>query len=335
MNSPLPAFEPHLPTSLNEVTQLVQAELNAAERLIQSNLASDVATVASIGEYIVKSGGKRLRPMTAVLVARALGHRTEEVVTLAVLLEFLHTATLLHDDVVDHSQRRRGRKTVNLLWGNAPSVLVGDFLYSRSFQLMVQLGRMDIMSVISEATNLIAAGEVKQLEHVRDPDLSEADYVDIIRCKSALLFQAAAETGATLANANLDEIEAARLFGLHFGLAYQLMDDLLDYAGDSDQLGKNVGDDLREGKPTLPLIFAMRYSSEEDAKLIRTAIRDQSADDTSQIMDIVHQSGALGYTRANALAQTHLAKSSLFRLPPSRYRDGLNHLADIALERIQ
>ena len=200
---------------------------------------------------------------------------------------------------------------------------------------MVQLERMDIMSVISEATNLIAAGEVKQLEHVRDPDLSEAAYMDIIRCKSALLFQAAAETGATLANASLDEIEAARLFGLHFGLAYQLMDDLLDYAGDSDQLGKNVGDDLGEGKPTLPLIFAMRYSSEENAKLIRDAIRHQSAENTTQIMEIVNLSGALGYTKANAIAQTHLAKSSLFRLPPSRYRDGLNHLADIALERIQ
>lgn len=335
MSSPYPAIEPHLPPSFSEVTRLVQSELTAAEKLIQSNIESDVATVASIGVYIVESGGKRLRPMTAILVARALGHRGEDVVTLAVLLEFLHTATLLHDDVVDRSQRRRGRKTVNLLWGNAPSVLVGDFLYSRSFQLMVQLGRMDIMSVISEATNLIAAGEVKQLEHVRDPDLSEADYMDIIRCKSALLFQAAAESGATLARANADETEASRLFGLHFGLAYQLMDDLLDYAGDSDQLGKNVGDDLREGKPTLPLIFAMRYSSDEHATLIRKAIREQSAEDSEQIMEIVKQSGALGYTRANALAQTHLAKSSLFRLPPSRYRDGLNHLADIALERIQ
>ena len=308
--------------------------MDEAERLIQSNLASDVATVASIGEYIVESGGKRLRPMTAVLVARALGSRGDEVVTLAVLLEFLHTATLLHDDVVDRSHRRRGKKTVNLLWGNAPSVLVGDFLYSRAFQLMVQLGRMDIMAVISEATNLIAAGEVKQLEHVRDPELSEADYMDIIRCKSALLFQAAAETGATLADASSDEIEAARMFGLHFGLAYQLMDDLLDYAGDSEELGKNVGDDLREGKPTMPLIFAMRYSSDEESQLIHHAIREQSAADTPRIMGIVKSSGALGYTRANALAQTHLAKGALFRLPPSRFRDGLNLLADIAIERI-
>ena len=304
------------------------------ETLIESNLASDVDTVAEIGKYIVESGGKRLRPLIAVLVARALGHSGFDVVKLAVLLEFLHTATLLHDDVVDHSRRRRGRKTVNLIWGNAPSVLVGDFLYSRAFQLMVEIGRMDVMAVISEATNLIAAGEVKQLEHIGDPELSESDYMDIIRCKSALLFQAASATGATIANPNPEDTEAARVFGLHFGLAYQLMDDLLDYAGDSDTLGKNVGDDLAEGKPTLPLIFAMRYSSKEKAELIRHAIRDRTAENSEKILTIVRDSGALGYTRTNALAQTHLAKSSLYHLPPNRYRDGLLDLCDIAFERI-
>ena len=331
----LPVAEHPQPLKFSEVTQLIQTELNAIEDLIRSNLNSDVETVAQIGAYIVDSGGKRLRPIMAVLVARALGSSGSDVVKLAVLIEFLHTATLLHDDVVDKSHRRRGRKTVNLLWGNAPSVLVGDFLYSRAFQLMVELGRMDIMAVISDATNLIAAGEVKQLENVGNADLSEADYMEIIRSKSALLFQAAAETGATVAAAGTDDVEAARLFGLHFGLAYQLMDDLLDYAGDSDTLGKNIGDDLSDGKTTLPLIFAMRYSSAEKADLIRTAICDQSANETQQVMDIVKDSGALGYTRANALAQTHLAKSALYRLPPSRFRDGLNQLADLAFNRIQ
>ncbi len=335
MNNPIPISDSHVADSFSEITYLVHEEIEAAEHLIRENLKTDVDTVSTIGEYIVESGGKRLRPITAILIARALDYQQHDLIHLAVLIEFLHTATLLHDDVVDSSKRRRGRKTVNLLWGNAPSVLVGDFLYSRAFQLMVEVGRMDIMAVISEATNLIAAGEVKQLEHVGNPDLGEAEYMEIIRCKSALLFQAAAETGATLANAGQDEVEAARLFGLHFGLAYQLIDDMLDYAGDSVQLGKNVGDDLAEGKPTLPLIFAMRYSADEQAETIRTAIRNHSASELEQIMQIVKQSGALGYTRANAIAQTHLAKSSLYRLPPSRYRDGLNRMADLALDRIQ
>ncbi|MYD44451.1 MAG: octaprenyl diphosphate synthase [Gammaproteobacteria bacterium] len=305
------------------------------EATIRQNLNSDVATVAAIGKHIVESGGKRLRPMMAILVGRALGHSGPELITLAVLLEFLHTATLLHDDVVDVSQRRRGHKTVNLLWGNAPSVLVGDFLYSRAFQLMVELNHMQVMTVISDATNTIAEGEVKQLENVGNPDLTEAQYMDIIRCKSALLFQAATETGAVVANASSDEVEAARLFGLHFGLAYQLMDDLLDYAGDNDTLGKNVGDDLAEGKSTLPLIFAMRYGSGADAALIRQAIESKSTNDARRIIEVVRESGALGYVRTNAIAQTNLAKGALVRLPPNRYQDGLINLADIALERLQ
>lgn len=335
MNSgPLNSDQPR-PDSFVEVAQLVQPEMAAVEASIRANLTSDVETVSAIGEYIVAAGGKRLRPMMAILVARALGNESDSVVTLAVLLEFLHTATLLHDDVVDSSHRRRGRKTVNLLWGNAPSVLVGDFLYSKAFQLMVELNRMDIMAVISDATNTIAAGEVKQLEHIGDPDLNENEYMDIIRCKSALLFQAATEAGAVVANAREEDIEAARTFGLHFGLAYQLMDDLLDYAGESEILGKNVGDDLGEGKTTLPLIFAIRQSSSADADMIREAIRNKSPDDVDRIISIVKASGALGYARAHAIAQTNLAKNSLFRLPPNRFRDGLTRLADIALERLQ
>lgn len=333
MNASSLTVEPYLPTAFKEVRQLVAPEIDATEKLIKINLDSDVETVAAIGKHIVESGGKRLRPMMAILVARALGYQGQNVVQLAVLLEFLHTATLLHDDVVDGSQRRRGRQTVNVLWGNAPSVLVGDFLYSRAFQLMVELGSMDLLQVLSEATNVIAAGEVKQLEHIGDPFLSEADYMDIIRCKSALLFQAAAETGAVLARGTPDEVDAARTFGLHFGLSYQLMDDLLDYAGESEQLGKNVGDDLREGKPTLPLIFAIRYSSKEQSEQICDAIREKSAVNAEEIMNTVSDSGALGYTRANATAQTHLAKSALYRLTPSRFRDGLNQLTDIALAR--
>lgn len=324
-----------LPTSeaIREVFALVREEFEATNQSIEAYLASDVSTVTKIGHYIVNSGGKRLRPMMAVLVARALGHQGNDAVKLAVLIEFLHTAMLLHDDVIDQSERRRGRKTVNLIWGNAATVLVGDFLHSRAFQLMVEIGSMEIMQVIADATNLIAQGEVMQLEHIGDPDLSESEYMEIIQFKSALLFQAAAETGASLANAKPTNIEAARLFGLHFGLAYQLLDDLLDYCGESNTLGKNVGIDLAEGKTTLPLIFAMRHCSSDKADFIRQAIQDRTDSNTEQVLEIVKSSGALAYTRTNAIAQIHLAKSALIRLPPSRYRDGLMRLSDIAVER--
>ena len=271
--------------------------------------------------------------MVAVLIAKALGNQNPDVIKLAALIEFLHTATLLHDDVIDQSDRRRGHKTVNLIWGNAASVLVGDFLYSRAFQLMVELNSMNIMNVIADATNLIAEGEVKQLEHVGDANMSESDYMEIIRCKSALLFQASAETGALISNAADTEIDSARLFGLHFGLAYQLIDDLLDYDGDVSTLGKNVGIDLAEGKSTLPLIFALRHCEASKADLIRAAIVDKKDDDLEEIIHIVKSSGALAYTRTNAIAQTHLAKSALYQLPPSRYRQGLLRLSEIALER--
>lgn len=319
--------------SIQDVLDVVQDDYDATNELIAKSLESNVDTVSAIGRYIVTSGGKRLRPLLAILVSRALGFEGNEVNKLAVLIEFLHTATLLHDDVVDHSEQRRGRKTANLLWGNAESILVGDFLYSRGFQLMVELNNMAIMGVIADATNQIAEGEVKQLEHVGDANMSESDYMEVIRGKSAMLFQASSETGATIANASPTDIESARLFGLHFGLAYQLIDDMLDYGGSTETLGKKVGIDLAEGKPTLPLIFAIQHCEKEKSDRVKQAIVDKNPEVSNDVFEIVKSSGALAYTRTNAMAQTYLAKSALYRLPPNRYRQALFQLADIALTR--
>lgn len=321
-------------SELSHIRQLVKRDFEQVDALIERNLSSNVELASEISNYIVNAGGKRLRPMVALLTSRAMGYLGDNVVTLATLLEFLHTATLLHDDVVDNSSLRRGRKTANAIWGNAPSVIVGDFLYSRAFQLMVQLNRMDIMAKLSEATNLIAEGEVRQLANVGNPDLQESEYMEIIRCKSAVLFEAATETGALVANTREDTVEAARLFGLHFGLAYQLMDDLLDYAGDSSELGKNIGDDLAEGKTTLPLIFAMRNCSQEDREYLRKVIQNRFCDEPEKVISIIKSSGALGFVRTNALAQTNLSKNALYRIAPSRYRDGLESLSNLALRRL-
>ena len=258
---------------LSGVYKLVEEEFAAVNHLIPSKISSDVDLVEEIGQYIVESGGKRLRPMMVLLSSQALGYKGKQNVELAAIIEFLHTATLLHDDVVDRSGLRRGRVTANEKWGNAPSVLVGDFLYSRAFQLMVELASMDIMAVLSGATNTIAEGEVMQLTNIGNMALSEADYREVIRCKTALLFEAATHTGALLAyeaDASQDpgNIEILRKFGLHFGLAYQLVDDWLDYAGTTKAMGKNVGDDLAEGKLTLPLIQALKVAPTADQALI-------------------------------------------------------------------
>ena len=321
-------------TAFNDVRNLIKEDFDQVDELIRSNLESQVKLATEIASHIISSGGKRLRPMVSLLVARNLGYRGQKAITLATLLEFLHTATLLHDDVVDMSAMRRGRQTANAVWGNAPSIIGGDFLYSRAFQLMVQLDRMDIMSTLSNATNFIAEGELMQFENVGNPDLSESKYMEIIRSKSAILFETSSETGARIANGSLKDIENARLFGLHFGLAYQLMDDLLDYAGESDTLGKNVGDDLAEGKTTLPLIFAMRNSSKRDREFIRQAILDRHCSEPMRVIEIIKKSGSLGFVRTNALAQTNLAKTSIYRMPPNRYRNGLEKLSDAALSRV-
>ena len=326
-------------SSLTQVYQLVAEEFAAVNHLIPRKLTSDVAMVAEISQYIVESGGKRLRPMMVLLSSQALGYKGEQNVELAAIIEFLHTATLLHDDVVDRSGLRRGRVTANEKWGNAPSVLVGDFLYSRAFQLMVELASLDIMAVLSGATNTIAEGEVMQLANVGNIELSEADYREVIRCKTALLFEAATHTGALLAfeagaSKSRDHIETLRKYGLHFGLAYQLVDDWLDYAGDSKAMGKNIGDDLAEGKLTLPLIQALKTTTDAEQSLIKKALQNKSSEHMPEILAIVEKCGALAYTHDAAIAETNLALECLTLLPDTPYKNALSTLATFSLSRL-
>lgn len=323
---------------LAPVYALVADDFAAVNALIPSQLTSDVELVEEIGHYIVESGGKRLRPLLVLLAARCCGLAQatagDGYIRLATVIEFLHTATLLHDDVVDKSELRRGRATANATWGNAPSVLVGDFLYSRAFQLMVSLGSLDIMSILSDATNTIAQGEVMQLANVGNTDLGEATYREVIRCKTALLFQAAAETAGVLAAGEPARVTALRQYGLHFGLAYQLVDDWLDYAGDAQLMGKNVGDDLTEGKLTLPLIHALQQADPREAALIRRAVATRSGDSLAQVIEIVTRCGALDATRAAALEESERAIKALCALPANPFRDALESLARHCTSRL-
>ncbi len=319
--STLPFYEP------------VAGDFAAVNQLILDQLHSRVPLVEKIGHYIISAGGKRLRPLVVLLSARACGADSSEQHTLAAIIEFLHTATLLHDDVVDTSDLRRGRSTANALWGNAPSVLVGDFLYSRAFEMMVALGNMEVMQILANATNVIAEGEVLQLSKVRDANTDEATYMEVIRSKTAMLFEAASHSAAVLAGAKADQIEALREFGDALGIAFQLMDDLLDYSGDAAEMGKNVGDDLAEGKPTLPLIYTMRQGTEEQAALVRQAIQKGGTDDITPIREAVTASGALDYTARLAQQHADRAIALLDTLPASEYRDALEQLARFAVKR--
>ncbi len=318
--------------ALKPVYTLVHDDFAAMNALIPSKLTSDVKLVEEIGTYIVESGGKRLRPLMVLLTAGALGYDGKLHIRLAAIIEFLHTATLLHDDVVDHSGMRRGKLTANEKWGNAPSVLVGDFLYSRAFQLMVEVGSMDIMRVLSAATNTIAEGEVMQLANVGNVNISESQYREVIRCKTALLFEAATHTAALLAGH--ETAESMRGFGLHFGMTYQLVDDWLDYAGDSATMGKNVGDDLAEGKLTLPLIYALTCTEEHDQQTICTAIEQKNTDNLERIVNIVRACGALDYTHQAAVAEAELAITSLAALPPSPYVQAMRTVTEYSTARL-
>ena len=325
------------------IYQSVEQEFQAVNQLIKSQLSSDVPLVEKIAHYIVESGGKRMRPLLVLLSYKALTSHTEissqpaleetGFCKLATIIEFLHTATLLHDDVVDTSNMRRGRSTANAKWGNAPSVLVGDFLYSRAFQMMVDIGSVPVMHVLSNATNVIAEGEVFQLMNCKNPDVTEAAYFEVIKNKTAMLFQAASHSAAILANANSDECENLKQFGLQIGLAFQLVDDMLDYVGNSETMGKNVGDDLAEGKPTLPLIYAMQNGTAEQSSLIRKAIRSGDTTRLDEICTAVVNSGALAYTEAAARLCYDKACASIAALPHSRYKDALLGLAKLAVER--
>jgi len=295
--------------------------MHEVDTVIQQRLASDVVMINQIAHYIISAGGKRIRPMLVLLFSNALGYTGRERFELAATVEFIHTATLLHDDVVDESALRRGRKTANALFGNAASVLVGDFVYSRAFQMMVSVNRMRVLEVLADATNVIAEGEVLQLMNMHDPDLSVDDYLRVIRFKTAKLFEASARIGAVLAEASPEVEESCADYGRSLGTAFQLIDDLLDYEGATEQLGKNVGDDLREGKPTLPLLHAMERGTAAERDLIRHAIEHGEVARLAEIVEIVRRTGAITATREAARAEADKAADALRVLPASVYRE--------------
>lgn len=313
--------------------KVVEHDLEAVNNLIIEQLHSDVGLVENIGHYIVDAGGKRLRPILVLLTANALGYSEKRHIELATIIEFIHTATLLHDDVVDVSALRRGRPTANAAWGNAPSVLVGDFLYSRSFQMLVKLGNLEIMGILSDTTNLISEGEVQQLINAKDPSVSEDNYLQVIHKKTAALFEAACSAAAVLAGSEPEQRQAAWLYGHHLGLAFQLVDDALDYQGDAQALGKNVGDDLAEGKPTLPLIAALNSASADERSLITAAIESGGLEHLEDIVAIVHRYGALDYTIGRARDHAEQARQALTVLPDNKYRQAMLELTEFAVNR--
>jgi len=311
----------------------MDVDMRRVDEVIGQRLASEVALINQISHYIVSAGGKRIRPRLVLLFSQALGFLGQERFELAATVEFIHTATLLHDDVVDESSLRRGRQTANALFGNAASVLVGDFLYSRAFQMMVGVNRLRVLDVLADATNVIAEGEVLQLMNMHDADLAVDDYLRVIRYKTAKLFEASARLGAVLADAPIGVEEACADYGRSLGTAFQLVDDLLDYEGDTHALGKNVGDDLREGKPTLPLLVAMSRSTEAERELIRHAIEHGEPDRLDDILAIVRRTGALEATREAARAEADKARSALSALPESSAREALLELCARSVER--
>ena len=312
---------------------LAREDMAAVDQLIRRRLASDVVLINQVAEYIVGAGGKRLRPMLLLLAAGALGNRGAEAHQLAAVIEFIHTATLLHDDVVDESDLRRGRKTANAVWGNAASVLVGDFLYSRSFQLMVELERLRVMQILADTTNQIAEGEVLQLLHVRNPDTDEAAYLRVIERKTAVLFAAATRLGALLADADAATEQRLHDYGLHLGYAFQIADDVLDYASDAQTLGKNLGDDLAEGKATLPLIHAMAHSDPATRERLRHAVEHGDTAALPEVLAAIHATGGLDYSRDRARHYARAAEASLDPLPDNDYVAALRGLARYAVSR--
>ncbi len=319
--------------NIAEIRAPVADDLQAVNALIRQQLRSDVALINQLAGYIIDSGGKRLRPITVLLAAHACGYAGSRHIDAAAIIEFIHTATLLHDDVVDESNLRRGRETANAIWGNQASVLVGDFLYSRSFQMMADIGSMRVMEIMADTTNTIAEGEVMQLLNCHDPDTTEERYMAVIHCKTAKLFEAAARLGAVLADRPLAEEQALARYGLHLGTAFQLIDDVLDYNASSAELGKNIGDDLAEGKPTLPLIHAMRHGTSEEVRIIREAIEQGGLERIDIVTRTIESTGALDYTARLADEQAEQAIANLALLPQSPAKDALISLARFAVNR--
>lgn len=319
--------------TLEQIRALVSADFEAVDKVVKLRLHSQVALVDQVATYIIYSGGKRLRPLLVLLAARACEHACDHHIEAAAIIEFIHTATLLHDDVVDGSSLRRGRETANEVFGNPASVLVGDFLYSRSFQMMVGLNRMPIMRIIADATNAIAEGEVLQLMNAHDPDTTEARYIDVIQRKTARLFQAGAQIGAILSDAPPEIEESLSRYGKHIGTAFQLVDDALDYQSDEASLGKHLGDDLAEGKPTLPLIYAMQHGSEAQRAMIKKAIENGGIDQLAEITKAVASLGGLAYTARLAQSEADQALAALAPLPETVFKEGLSELAKFAVAR--
>jgi len=328
-----PAIPAPAELGIDEVRDLIADQMTEVDALIRTRLHSDVVLINQLSRYVIGSGGKRLRPVLAILSARALGYAGGRHIDLAVIVELIHTATLLHDDVVDSSRMRRGRETANMVWGNEASVLVGDFLYSRAFQMMVDIGRMRVLEILADATNTIAEGEVMQLVNCNDPETTEERYLHTIRFKTAKLFEAAAQLGAIIADAG-PELEATLgCYGRHLGTAFQLVDDALDYGATDAQLGKNIGDDLAEGKPTLPLLYAMWQGTPAQAATIREAILEGGRDRIKEISAAIESTGAIKYTFALAEAEAAKARSALAAVPQSIYLDALQALTRFAVER--
>lgn len=319
--------------SIESIQAVIADDMQAVDAVIRECLRSEVVLVNQIAEYIVNSGGKRLRPALVLLAGGALGPITPQHHTLAAVVEFIHTATLLHDDVVDGSGMRRGKATANTLFGNSASVLVGDFVYSRAFQMMVGVGNMRVMETLADATNIIAEGEVLQLLNCHDADISDDTYLKVIHYKTAKLFEAATRLGAIICNASDQEQEAMREYGMRLGTAFQLIDDVLDFSGDSSEIGKNVGDDLAEGKPTLPLLHALRHGTPQQHQLIRHAIEHGGLDDLAQVLQAVRETGALDHVRALARSEADAACAAIAHLPASNYREALIELSSFAVNR--
>ena len=319
--------------SFDDILQRCQSDMQAVDQVIHQRLSSDVALINQLSHYIVNSGGKRLRPLLAVLSAKMFNYQGDLHHLMAAIIEFIHTATLLHDDVVDESDLRRGNETANALFGNAASVLVGDFLYSRAFEMMVEVDDMRVMQILATTTNVIAEGEVMQLMNVHDADTSEEKYLEVIYCKTARLFEAASQLGAILCDRNEKEEQAMATYGRYLGTAFQLIDDVMDYSSNSEEMGKNVGDDLAEGKPTLPLIYAMQKGSVEQLTLIKSAIEKGGYDKIDQVQAIIQHTGALSYTEEMAQKQAQLAIDAIACLPGSEYKTLLENIARLSVHR--
>jgi octaprenyl-diphosphate synthase len=320
-------------SEIDTLHSLISDDMGLVDTLIRECLQSDVILINQVGHHIVNSGGKRLRPALLLLITRHFSYSGSQHINLAAIIEFIHTATLLHDDVVDASILRRGQETANQRWGNEASVLVGDFLYSRAFQMMVDTNSMRVMDVLSEATNTIAEGEVQQLLNSHDPETTEINYIDVIQSKTAKLFEAAGRLGAILSEREVEDEQAMAKYGMHLGTAFQLIDDVLDYSASSSALGKNIGDDLAEGKPTLPLLYAMWNSQEEEANIIRNAIINGGLENIDTIQKIINKTGSIEYTAKLAQREADLAIESLERFASTKYIDAMYHLAKFSVER--